>query len=165
MKTKLLLLLLVVFQMSFGQQRTCGMQEHMNQMMFNPVLKKQYEERQAKFQVEYQKLIAQQASSQRLLSPNAIITIPVAVHFPEVPASTSAADKILYRNFAQSQIDIITNDYNATNTDISNWTTASAFYPGVTVGDADLNFIIANKNVFLFIASILAGYSSNCHAN
>ena len=146
MKTKLLLLLLVVFQMSFGQQRTCGMQEHMNQMMFNPVLKKQYEERQAKFQVEYQKLIAQQASSQRLLSPNAIITIPVAVHFPEVPASTSAADKILYRNFAQSQIDIITNDYNATNTDISNWTTASAFYPGVTVGDADLNFIIANKN-------------------
>ena len=40
MKTKLLLLLLVVFQITFGQQRTCGMQEHMQQMMFNPVLKK-----------------------------------------------------------------------------------------------------------------------------
>ncbi len=60
MRTKLLLLLLVIFQISFGQQRTCGMQEHMNQMMFNPVFKKQYEERQAKFQVEYQKLIEKQ---------------------------------------------------------------------------------------------------------
>jgi hypothetical protein len=146
MKTKLLLLLLVVFQMSFGQQRSCGMQAHMDQMMFNPVLKKQHEERQAKFEVEYQKLLNQQSSRNSLLSPNVIITIPVAVHFPSISNATPEATKVLYRNFAQTQIDIITNDYNATNADISNWTAASAFYPGVNVGDLDLNFVIATQN-------------------
>lgn len=148
MKTKLLLLLFVVFQMSFGQQRTCGMQEHMKQMMFNPVLKKQYEERQAKFEVEYQKLLNEQISKNKngIQSTNATIRIPVAVHFPSVSNATAEATKALYRNFAQTQIDVINADYNATNSDISEWATASAFYPGVNVGDLDVEFVIATQN-------------------
>ncbi|OGS80559.1 MAG: hypothetical protein A3G95_05790 [Flavobacteria bacterium RIFCSPLOWO2_12_FULL_31_7] len=145
MKTKLLLLLFVV-SFSFGQQRTCGMQEHMDKIMFNPVLKKQYEERQAKFEVELQKLMTQQASKNALLSPSATITIPVAVHFPSVSNSSSAATKTCFRNFAQTQIDVINADYNATNSDLSNWAAASAFYPGVNIGDLDVQFVIATQN-------------------
>ncbi len=114
--------------------------------MFNPVLKKQYEERQAKFEVEYQKLLNQQASNNRLLSPNATITIPVAVHFPSVSNGSSAAIKTCLRNFAQTQIDVINADYNASNSDLSNWAAASAFYPGVNVGDLDVQFVIATQN-------------------
>ncbi|CAM4340111.1 zinc-dependent metalloprotease [Flavobacterium terrigena] len=146
MKTKLLLLFFVVSQISFGQQRTCGMQEHMDKIMFNPVLKKQYEEKQAKFEVEYQKLLNKKASENSLLSPNATIYIPVAVHFPSVSNASDAATKTCFRNLAQSQIDVINADYNAANTDISNWTAASAFYPGVNVGDLDVQFVIATQN-------------------
>ena len=145
MKTKLLLLLFVA-TLSFGQQRTCGMQEHMNKMMFNPVLKKQYEERQAKFEVEYQKLLNQSTSNNKLLSPNATIVIPVAIHFPSVSNATAEATKALYRNFAQTQIDVINADYNASNSDISNWAAASSFYPGVNVGNLNVQFAVATQN-------------------
>lgn len=145
MKTKLLLLLFVV-TISFGQQRTCGMQDHMYKIMFNPVLKKQYEERQAKFEVEYQKLLNNPTSRNRLLSPNATIIIPVAIHFPSVSGATLEATKVLYRNFAQTQIDVINADFNATNSDLSNWITASAFYSGVIVGNLDVQFVIATQN-------------------
>lgn len=146
MKTKLLLLLSIVFQVSFGQQRTCGMQEHMNKIMYNPVLKKQYEERQARFQVEYQKLLDKKASNNQVENTNATLIIPVAVHFPSVSNSSSAATKTCFRNFAQTQIDVINADYNATNSDLSNWAAASSFYPGVNVGDLDVQFVIATQN-------------------
>lgn len=145
MKTKLLLLLFVV-SISFGQHRTCGMQDHMNKIMFNPVLKKRFEDRQAKFEVEYQKLLNKKASNTNLLNPNVTITIPVAVHFPSVPNSSSEATKTCFRNFAQTQIDVINADYNAANSDLSNWAAASSFYPGVTVGDLDVQFVIATQN-------------------
>lgn len=146
MKTKLLLLLLVVSQLSFGQQRTCGMQDHMNRMMFNPVLKKQYEERQAKFEAEYQRLLNEKSSNNQVQSTNATIVIPVAIHFPSVSNGTAEATKALYRNFAQTQIDVINADYNANNSDLSNWASASSFYPGVNVGDLDVQFVVATQN-------------------
>lgn len=148
MKTKLLLLFIVVFQVSFGQQRTCGMQEHMNNMMFNPVLKKQYEERQARFQIEYQKIIEKELAKRNgnvVENTNAIIRIPVAVHYPSA-GSANATLRTCLRNFAQNQVDILNADYNATNSDISLWTNASAFYPGVNVGDLDVEFVIATQN-------------------
>ena len=148
MKTKLLLLLFIVFQISFGQQRTCGMQEHMNQMMFNPVLKRQYEERQAKFQVEYQKIIEKQLAKKNgnvVDNTNVVIRIPVAVHYPSA-ASANATLRTCLRNFAQNQVNILNADYNATNADISLWADASAFYPGVNVGDLDIEFVLATQN-------------------
>jgi hypothetical protein len=145
MKSKLFLMFIVT-QLSFAQQRTCGMQDKMRQIMFNPVLKKQYEDRQAKFEIEYQKLLSRQTSTNKVLNPNVVITIPVAVHFPSVSNATPEATKVLYRNFAQTQINVINADYNGTNSDISNWTAASTFYPGVNTGDLDLQFIIASQN-------------------
>jgi hypothetical protein len=148
MKTKLLIIAFAFLQLGYSQQRTCGMQEHMERQMFNPMLKKQYEERQAKFEVEYQKLLNKQTerNGNEVANTNVIITIPVAVHFPSVSNATPEATKALYRNFAQTQIDVINADYNATNSDISNWSAASSFYPGVNVGDLDLNFVIATQN-------------------
>ncbi|NHM00779.1 zinc-dependent metalloprotease [Flavobacterium difficile] len=147
MKTKLLLLLFVS-TFGFAQQRTCGMQEHMNQMMFNPVLKKQYEERQAKFKIEYQKIIDKQNAQKNgnvIQSTNAVIRIPVAVHYPSA-ASANATLRTCLRGFAQNQIDILNADYNATNADLSNWINDSAFYPGINVGDLDVEFVLATQN-------------------
>nr|WP_294934733.1 zinc-dependent metalloprotease [uncultured Flavobacterium sp.] len=143
MKIKLLLLILVS-QFAFAQQRTCGKDAKMQEIMSNPVSRQKYLERQAKFEVEYQKLLNRQASNER--NPNVTITIPVAVHFPAVSNGSSAAVKNCFRALAQSQIDVINADYNATNTDISNWASASAFYPGVVVGDLDVQFVIATQN-------------------
>lgn len=145
MKLKLLILL-AICQFSFAQQRTCGMEEKMNQIMSNPIERQKHLDRQEKFEVEYQKLLSKQASGNYRLNPNATIIIPVAVHFPSIANSTSAALKTQYRAFAETQIAVINADYNAANTDLSNWTTASTFYPGVTVGDLDVQFVIATEN-------------------
>jgi hypothetical protein len=146
MKTKLLFLTLIFLQVSFAQQRTCGMNEHMKQIMFNPVLKKQHQERQAKFQQEYKKLLENNTTNNRILNPNVTINIPVAVHFPSITNTTAEATKILFRNFAQTQIDVINADFNASNTDIANWPSAAGFYPGVSVGNLDVQFTIATQN-------------------
>lgn len=145
MKLKLLFAFFVI-QFVVAQQRTCRMQEHMNKMLSNPEFKKKYDERQAKFEVEYQRLLNIPASSNKVLNPNTTIVIPVAVHFPSVPNSSSAAVKACFRAFAQTQIDVINADYNATNADISNWTAASTFYPGVTTGTINVQFVIATQN-------------------
>lgn len=148
MKLKLLFALVVV-QFSFAQQRTCGMEQEMQQIMANPVLRQQHLERQARFQVEYNKLLSQKASNKSgnaTNSTNATIRIPVAVHFPSLSNSSSEAVKNCFRAFAQTQINIINADYNATNDDLSNWDTASEFYPGVNVGSIDVEFVIATQN-------------------
>jgi predicted Zn-dependent protease len=145
MKFKLILAFFVI-QFVAAQQRSCGMQSHMDKMLSNPEFKKRNDERQAKFEVEYQRLLNIPASSNRVLNPNTTIVIPVAVHFPSVPNSSNAAKKACFRAFAQTQIDVINADYNATNADISNWTSASAFYPGVNTGSIAVQFVIATQN-------------------
>ena len=148
MKLKLLFTLLVA-QLAFSQQRTCGMEAKMQLIMANPTLKQQYLERQAKFKIEYDKLIALQATNKNENSAKnvaATIKIPVAVHFPSVSNSSSTAVKTCLRNLAQTQVNVINADYNASNADISNWTAASAFYPGVTLGNLDVQFVLATQN-------------------
>jgi hypothetical protein len=140
MKLKFLIVLLIC-QISFAQNRTCGVRQYMDKMLSNPVAKENYLKQQEKFKVEYQKVIAQQSNK----SPNATIKIPVAVHFPS-SSSASAAQKNCLRVFAQNQINILNADYNATNADLSNWTSASSFYSGVVVGDLDVEFILADQN-------------------
>lgn len=127
--------------MNFAQKRMCGVHEHMSKMLSTPESKENYLRQQEKFKVEYQKVIAQQFNK----SANETTKIPVAVHFPEaISASTSL--KNCLRAFAQNQIDILNADYNATNTDISKWSSASSFYPGISVGDLDIEFILADQN-------------------
>jgi hypothetical protein len=147
MKVKLFLLALIS-QLAISQQRTCGVKAHMEKMLQDPQKKKEYMEFQEKFRVEYQKVLAKQAvekSGGVNKNTNATIRIPVAVHYPSA-GSANAALKTCLRNFAQNQINILNADYNATNSDISNWASASTFYPGVVVGDLDVEFVLATQN-------------------
>lgn len=143
-----LLLLLFVTQINFGQQRTCGTAAYMETIMSNPEAKAKHLLRQQKFEIELAKVIAKQSqrNNSSTSSPTAIIRIPVAVHYPSVPGITSVIVKNCLKNLAQSQINIINADYNAANADISNWASASAFYPGVNVGNFEVQFEIATQN-------------------
>ncbi len=138
-----LLLSLIIFQLGFSQQRSCGTDLYMQQMMSNPVAKQKHLDLQNKFEIELRKLQDQQNKS--VTNTNATIIIPVAVHFPNVAANS--IDKPCLRQLAQNQIDILNADFNATNSDIALWTpTASAFYPGTNVGILNVRFVIATQN-------------------
>jgi hypothetical protein len=149
MKLKLLFALLIV-QLSFAQQRSCGMEQYMQQIMANPVLRQEFIERQAKFEVELEKVESTMAANKdgnSTNSTNVLIRIPVAVHFPEIPASTPIGDKICLRDLAQSQINVINADYNAANADLSIWTGGvNTLYPGINIGNMNVQFEIATIN-------------------
>jgi hypothetical protein len=139
MKLKLLILLLG-FQLGFAQQRTCGSQEYMQTIMNDPAQRAAYLEQQSKFEIELQKL-----ESNTFRSLNNVIRIPVAVHYPTAGAATAAV-KTCLRRLAQKQIDILNADYNATNTDISNWASVSENYPGTNTGSLNVQFVLATEN-------------------
>jgi hypothetical protein len=140
MKLKLLFVLLV-FQVALAQQRTCGSQEFMQTIINDPAKRAAYIEQQSKFELELQRL-----ESNALRSTNALIRIPVAVHYPTAGAVTEAV-KTCLRRLAQKQIDILNADYNAVNTDISIWNNNdSAFFPGISTGNLNVQFVIATQN-------------------
>lgn len=141
MKLKLLFVLLVV-QVSFAQHRTCGMQEQMQRIMNDPAQREAYLNQQSKFQEELEKLGTNKSAN----STNAVIRIPVAVHFPSVSASSSATLKNCFRALAQSQINILNADYNATNADISNYAADAPYYPGTNSGSLQVEFVLATQN-------------------
>ena len=141
MKLKLLFVFLV-FQLTYAQQRTCGTQVLMEQIMSNPIQRQAYLEQQEKFEIELQKF----ETSRNSLSTNALIRIPVAVHYPTAGSVTEAI-KTCLRRLAQKQIDILNADYNMVNTDISIWNNNdSAFFPGISNGNLNVQFVIATEN-------------------
>ena len=142
MKIKLIIALLL-FQSGFSQQRTCGIDLYMHQIMNNPVAKQKHQELQQKFEMELSKLQTEQNNSAK--STNSIIYIPVAVHYPSV--ATNSNDKNCLRQLAQNQIAILNADFNATNSDIALWTpSVSSIYPGTNFGSMDVKFVLATQN-------------------
>jgi len=140
MKLKLLFVLLVS-QVALAQHRTCGSQELMQTIMNDPAKRAAYIEQQNNFEVELQRL-----ESNSLRNTNAVIRIPVAVHYPTAGTVTEAI-KTCLRRLAQKQIDILNADYNAVNTDISIWNNNdSAFFPGISNGNLNVQFVIATEN-------------------
>lgn len=125
------------------------MQQKLAETNANPVLKKQREDLLKRFEIELKKIELHQeqiALGKTVASPAVVLQIPVAVHFPEI-ASPSAANKACLQALAQSQIDVINADYNAVNTDISNWSSVSSLYPMVaSVGNMNVQFVIATQN-------------------
>ena len=116
-----------------AQQRTCGMNDYMQQKLQNPEFNTQYQSIQDAFRSRLQ-------SAQR--DEMSTIRIPVAVHFP----SGSESNRQCLEDLAQRQMDILNSDFKGTNSDISNWSTAQSFYPGVNTGSLDVEFIIATRN-------------------
>jgi len=145
MKLKLLFLLLV-FQVSFAQHRTCGMEQYMQQLMNDPAAKQQYLQLQAQFELELQRLSMESRNGNQTNDVQ-IIRIPVAVHFPSAGAATVATKNCL-RVLAQTQINTLNADYNAANSDLSNFTNNdAAYYPMVTaVGNLGVQFELATQN-------------------
>ena len=140
MKLKLLFVLLVS-QVALAQHRTCGSQELMQTIMNDPAKRAAYIEQQNNFEVELQRL-----ETNSLRNTNAVIRIPVAVHYPTAGTVTEAI-KTCLRRLAQKQIDILNADYNAVNTDISIWNNNdSAFFPGISNGNLNVQFVIATEN-------------------
>lgn len=139
LKTTFLLAFLSIGLVSFAQQqRTCGTDAYMQERLQNPEFRAQYEARQAKFK-ENLELRASGISNR---SAMATLFIPVAVHYE----SGSEADRACLVALAQSQIDILNNDFGGTNADINQWAAASAFYPGVNTGALDVQFTLATQN-------------------
>ncbi len=147
MKLRLLLALLVA-QFAVAQQRTCGTNAYMESLMANPEMRQQYLDLQQQFENELARLQNAQyhRDGQSTNSTNVLKRIPVAVHYPSVSNGSTEAVKSCLRSLAQRQVNILNADYNATNTDISLWSAASSFYPGVNVGDMDVSWEIATQN-------------------
>lgn len=146
MKLKLFLIVLLLSQIGIAQQRTCGVKEATERIMFNPLLKAKHKELQNKFKNELIKINSKKSnknSNEEVV--NSTIYIPVAVHYPSAASANSTLRNCL-RTLAQNQINILNADYNATNSDISLWADASPIYPGVNVGDMDVQFVIATQN-------------------
>ena len=138
-----LLLSLFLFQLGFSQQKSCGTDVYLEQMMSDPVAKQKHLDLQNRFEIELSKLQDQQNKS--ATNTNATIIIPVAVHFPNVAANSP--DKACLIQLAQNQIDILNVDFNATNADLALWTQqVQAFYPGTNVGNFNVQFVLATKN-------------------
>ncbi len=147
MKLRLLLALLVA-QFAVAQQRTCGTNAYMESLMANPEMRQQYLDLQQQFENELARLQNAQyhRDGQSTNNTNVLKRIPVAVHYPSVSNGSTETVKNCLRLLAQRQVNILNADYNATNTDISLWSSASSFYPGVNIGDMDVSWEIATQN-------------------
>ncbi|MCU0351765.1 MAG: zinc-dependent metalloprotease [Flavobacterium sp.] len=143
MKTKILLLFLAIFQLGFSQERTCGTDEKMAELMFNPLRRQQHEQTQLLFEAELERLQSGMAFEEMSTEP---FRIPVAVHFPNA-GSANATVRNCLRNLAQNQINILNADYNGTNADLVNWINNDSFsFPGVTNGSLNVNLELATQN-------------------
>lgn len=143
MKIKLLFALIVV-QFGFSQERSCATLEKMEELSHNARMKAVYENYQTLFDAEFERLSNENYDgSQRRLT----LRIPVAVHYPSASATLTESEKQCLRDLAQTQVNILNADFNATNADLSIWTgNTGAFFPGVNYGAMDVEFVIANGN-------------------
>jgi hypothetical protein len=122
----------------FSQKRSCGMDEYMKIQMLNPEYAKQHQELQQRFETEFLKTKSKNAIEKR----RSTITIPVAIHFPEgVEENRDCLVELSY-----NQIAVLNNDFMGTNSDRVLWQTASSFYPGISLGQINIKFVIATQN-------------------
>ena len=100
MKNKIFFLVFVLFSTwsISAQERECGMEAHMAEMMKDPDFAREWELNQNKFKNAVKRSLDTEFR-QALMDP---VVIPVAVHFPEGLES----DRACLEALAQNQIDI-----------------------------------------------------------
>ena len=136
---KSVFLLVMLFGLNVSaQDEKCGMEAHMHEMMQDPDFAKQWEIDQAKFR----RAVAESINTRQRRGSMDPIVVPVAVHFPGGVES----DRTCLEALAQNQVDIVNLDFTATNGDANLWGPASAFYPGVVHGAANIQFCIATQD-------------------
>ena len=128
-----------ISHVSFSQERTCGMIEHMSEQMQDPEFAREYEKNQEKFREALKQTLQKKGTVSSRLNP---VIVPVAVHFP----AGDESDRNCLEALAQNQIDILNGDFAATNSDANLWDSASTNYPGVVHGVANVEFCIATLN-------------------
>ncbi len=117
------------------EERTCGMHHHMDKLLQNPIYKAEYERK-------IKTALSWNGTSERSNCSSPVL-VPVAVHFQGI----SNPNVSCLRQLAQSQIDVLNQDYQATNSDIGSWTAnAASSFPGINNGEACIEFVIASKN-------------------
>jgi hypothetical protein len=159
MKSKLLTLLVVLSsQAFFAQQRTCGVREATQAMLNNPIHRAVYLEEKARFEQEYQRLLnTANRNANTTNATNVVTRVPIAVHYTTSSSALATATSGVNLNLknclialAQTQINILNADYNATNTDLNLWTNtttgASQFFPGIDAGSMGIQFELATQN-------------------
>jgi len=117
-------------------KRTCGHNHFMDKLLSDPGYKASYDKRIAKHKSYVDGLVESRAVCS---SP---VTIPVAVHYQGATGDLSCLITI-----AQQAVAALNADYQGQNSDITNWTgNASSTFPGVSHGEACLEFVIADTN-------------------
>ena len=121
------------------------MEEKMEALLFNPLMKQKFDAQQLKSEQELVRLQSSRLANGNSTNSNPV-RIPVAVHFPNAGAANATLRNCL-RALAQNQIDILNEDYNAQNADLSNWTDNTSFnYPGVNYGSLNVQMELATQN-------------------
>ena len=117
--------------------RTCGHTEHMDKLLANPEYKKAYDQRISKF-----KSYNSQNPNQKMNCTTPDI-LPVAIHYQGI----NNADLSCLTGLAQDAIQVLNDDFQGSNSDITLWTNgASASFPGISNGEACIQFVIADQN-------------------
>ncbi len=133
-----IMMFLMCSTLVFSQEKSCGMETYMQEMMMDADFAREHAANQLKFQAEIAQMLQKDGFAQRR-NP---MVIPVAIHFPE----GNEVNRPCLEALAQNQIDILNADYTATNSDISLWGPASVFYPGTNTGSVDIYFCLATLN-------------------
>ena len=115
-------------------ERTCNSTDHQHSLMNDSHYQSNYNKR-----LEKLSSLAQTRSVEDCTEP---IVLPVAIHFQNI----SSPDQACLRALAQNQIDILNADYQALNSDVSNYDAVASNYPGVVPTDACIKFCLADQN-------------------
>ncbi len=133
----LLILFTLVGIQAKAQQRTCGTNAHMDKMLQNPEYARAHHERQLNFEALNTENTVRTADCENIL------ILPMAVHYQGI----SNPDMECLIALAENQIQILNDDYQGVNADITNWTdNAAASFPGINNGESCIQFCLATKN-------------------
>jgi len=117
--------------------RTCSSEAFTQELLQDPEYRQQHEARFAKLAQRNQDY---QKSDMGCPNP---MTIAVAVHFQGFTNYNANC----MRNLAQGQIDVLNEDFQGINSDISNWQNEAAdYFAGISKGEACLEFCLATYN-------------------
>ena len=116
----------------------CNTDAYMQSLLQNKTYRKAYEKRQAMVAAK------SKTSNEKSICANPV-SLPMAIHYQGVDAS--AANIACLEQLAISQIQVLNDDYQGTNADISSWiNTASSSFPGIDYSQACLEFCLATTN-------------------
>ncbi len=116
-----------------GEDRTCSMEQHMTQLMSDPVYRKAHQEKLTRLE---------SFAAERSVNCTNPTVLPMAIHFQGI----SNPDVACLRELAISQIAVLNADFQGTNSDITNWdNNAASFFPGISNGDACIEFCLPTQ--------------------